>query len=178
MPHGLRVPASLQRDISRGFGGASGPIGGAREADGIAHAVMHALEMRQGDLTVVQKAQCDPTGQPFAVRKAGAAIHAVITGQPISFRDETVRQHAARQDLFLPPPQLGADEVLGLIAKQRDGVRVPVLGPSPAQPFVNEAWVVEQPIGNLGNGRVDIAGAGPQQHPGFADQTGIALDPE
>jgi len=74
--------------------------------------------MAKGNIGVAEEAQRDPTGQPFAFDKAGAAVLAMMFGDAVGRRDMAVAQGPAHQDFPLPPPAPGPHQIVRHIRQQ------------------------------------------------------------
>ncbi len=177
---GVAVPGLRDLRLARGLGRAPRPVGRARQADGVGDDLVHAPEMREGHLRVAQVAQGDPAGEPLRQGEVRAAGRAVVRGQSIGPGYEPVREGAAGQDRALAPPQAGAQLfVLGrrlLRLQERDGIVVPVLAPTPAQAFVDEAGMIAQLLLHPGDGGVDAGAHAPQPDAGHGQRPAVLGD--
>ena len=87
--------------------------------------------MVEGGLVVVEKAQGDPSRQPFRLGEAGAFNLPMVTGELVGRGDIPLGQCLSYDGRPLYPPQLKMSKIKGQFLQNLLGI-VPVMPPPPA----------------------------------------------
>ena len=123
----------------------------------------------QGDFAVAEKAQGDPPGKEFGLRKRGGNGQAVVAGDPVGIADIALGKQLAGLKALFDPPFLRLNGRAG--DGQQQGLRLVVaafLAP-PFDALVNQAGIVAPFFRNAGDGGIDPALTGSQADAGIGD---------
>ena len=128
------------------------PVGAAGAADGVADGLKQGDEVIQRLLVVAQEAQRDPSGQPFGFGEVRSRLKAVIARDAIGLRNVAIDERAAGQNRPLIPPLVGPGRAFRRPRQHLARRRVPSLAAPPTQSLEDQARIILQVVGNLGDG--------------------------